>query len=290
MVLNSTGPSFDKYPIGNKELNQKVVKFEKLGFISFDDKFGKWSKGKKSPKGVVSDDELEKMLSTAARNIVYKIRDTENKDPKSNPYLNDVEFKGHGEADDYIHDYVVKQNPAIINDDEEYENEIARYHVEEVSTADVLPGGLSDEKPDSDFDLKSVLKGMEVEIEHTNDLDVAKEISKDHLSEDPEYYEKLEAMEQSEVGAGYTLDDAQRDYDNQLPPEDDEDEEPKEKDFYTIYLKENIPADLIESIDEKFDLEVGEVNSKAINVYVTDKAVLSKIIDFIGNDKIVEVA
>jgi hypothetical protein len=41
-----------------------------------------------------------------------------------------------------------------------------------------------------DFE-KELSAGIEVEMEHTNDPERAKRIALDHLSEDPEYYEKL---------------------------------------------------------------------------------------------------
>ena len=39
-------------------------------------------------------------------------------------------------------------------------------------------------------------KGISVEMEHTSDTDVAREIALDHLSELPDYYDKLEKVEQ----------------------------------------------------------------------------------------------
>jgi hypothetical protein len=42
---------------------------------------------------------------------------------------------------------------------------------------------------------KQLKKGIKVELEHTSDKKVAEEIAKDHLNEDPEYYEKLEEVE-----------------------------------------------------------------------------------------------
>lgn len=59
------------------------------------------------------------------------------------------------------------------------------------SSTDLIHGGKADNKPDSDFDPKSLAQGIIVEIEHTNDFAVAKEIAKDHLTEDKEYYKKL---------------------------------------------------------------------------------------------------
>ena len=65
-----------------------------------------------------------------------------------------------------------------------------------VVQADRLPGGLGDDRPDSDFDAGQLQKGIKVEMEHTNDPDVAKEVAKDRLTEDPKYYDKLETIEE----------------------------------------------------------------------------------------------
>jgi hypothetical protein len=54
-----------------------------------------------------------------------------------------------------------------------------------------LVGGLGDYRPDSDFDPVQLARGIKVEMEHTNDPQVAKEIAKDHLTEDKLYYIKL---------------------------------------------------------------------------------------------------
>ena len=64
-----------------------------------------------------------------------------------------------------------------------------------------LHGGKGDNKPDSDFDSKQLAIGIEHESEHTDDLNIAKEIAKDHLSEDPDYYKNLkEAKEPFKPG------------------------------------------------------------------------------------------
>jgi hypothetical protein len=56
---------------------------------------------------------------------------------------------------------------------------------------DVLKGGLSDGLPAKAFDARQVRRGMKVESEHTPNPRLQKEISQDHLVEDPRYYEKL---------------------------------------------------------------------------------------------------
>jgi hypothetical protein len=60
---------------------------------------------------------------------------------------------------------------------------------------DKISGGLADNKTPKDFDKASLKKGIKVELEHTDDRQVAQEIAMDHLTEDPEYYDKLEKME-----------------------------------------------------------------------------------------------
>ena len=60
---------------------------------------------------------------------------------------------------------------------------------------DVIPGGLADLAHQDDFSLDSINQGIQVELEHTNDPLVAREIAMDHLMEDPAYYSKLEIME-----------------------------------------------------------------------------------------------
>lgn len=60
---------------------------------------------------------------------------------------------------------------------------------------DRLPGGLADKIPKSSFDPKAVAQGKKVELEHTRDEELAAEIARDHIAEDPRYYEKLKKME-----------------------------------------------------------------------------------------------
>lgn len=61
----------------------------------------------------------------------------------------------------------------------------------EARKADLLPGGQGDDMPDDAFDEVELEMGIEDELEHTSDPDVAKEIAKDHLVGDPSYYSKM---------------------------------------------------------------------------------------------------
>jgi hypothetical protein len=55
-----------------------------------------------------------------------------------------------------------------------------------------LKGGAGDDKPDKAFNPKQLSIGVKDETgEHTADKDIGKEIAKDHLSTDPDYYKKL---------------------------------------------------------------------------------------------------
>jgi hypothetical protein len=58
----------------------------------------------------------------------------------------------------------------------------------------VLKG--KDVRPDYGYDIEQLQRGMKVELEHTNDYEVAKKIVKDHLDENSAYYsEKVEAQD-----------------------------------------------------------------------------------------------
>ena len=57
------------------------------------------------------------------------------------------------------------------------------------ASKDKVPGGLADKKKPSDFDSDALEKGIKVELEHTDDKNLAKEITMDHLKEHPKYYE-----------------------------------------------------------------------------------------------------
>lgn len=96
---------------------------------------------------------------------------------------------------------------------------------------DKLEGGLGDESDVEDFDPDQIIKGIEVEMEHTKDPQVALEITMDHLRELPDYYTRLEKMEKSgKENIGYEKDDETDEladtllgYDTQTPnklPED----------------------------------------------------------------------
>ncbi|MFA5398414.1 MAG: DUF5661 family protein [Methanogenium sp.] len=115
-----------------------------------------------------------------------EVYEEDNDDDLSNELVEDYKNKGNEEASIDIH---VEAEPSVI---EEILDTIMEGEDEE------LKGGLGDNKKDEEFDQEQLAKGKDVEKEHTNDEDMAKEIAKDHLTERGDYYDKLEDMEKKE--------------------------------------------------------------------------------------------
>jgi 8-oxo-dGTP pyrophosphatase MutT (NUDIX family) len=67
------------------------------------------------------------------------------------------------------------------------------------TAADLLPGGAADNMPDSKFPKIELATGVADEHEHTNNDQIAKEIAKDHLQEDPAYYKKEKVVKQPSI-------------------------------------------------------------------------------------------
>lgn len=60
---------------------------------------------------------------------------------------------------------------------------------------DYLKVGKHRNEPDSKYDVEELKKGVLVEMEHSDNVDICKEIAKDHLSECKNYYTLLNKME-----------------------------------------------------------------------------------------------
>jgi len=61
---------------------------------------------------------------------------------------------------------------------------------------DMLSGGLGDKLKPEDVDPDELAMGIEVEMEHTTDREIAQEIAIDHLAEIKDYYSRLKRMEE----------------------------------------------------------------------------------------------
>lgn len=71
---------------------------------------------------------------------------------------------------------------------------------------DLMPGGKGDDKPDDNFDPEALAHGTKIEMEeHGLDEARAKEVAKDHLTEDPNYY-KLEKLHEWKKPDGWVQD------------------------------------------------------------------------------------
>lgn len=60
---------------------------------------------------------------------------------------------------------------------------------------DFIKGGLAKNLPYKMFNNNELKKGIKVELEHTPNVNIAREIAKDHLVEFPKYYTELAKME-----------------------------------------------------------------------------------------------
>ncbi len=56
---------------------------------------------------------------------------------------------------------------------------------------DLIPGGAGDNTTAQQVDQNELQMGIKVEMEHTNDINRAREIALDHLTENPRYYSIL---------------------------------------------------------------------------------------------------
>jgi hypothetical protein len=66
---------------------------------------------------------------------------------------------------------------------------------------DRIKGGKGDADSPKDFDPKQLKMGIGVEMEHTKDWKVAREIAMDHLREKPNYYSMLKQVHKESIDA-----------------------------------------------------------------------------------------
>jgi hypothetical protein len=72
-------------------------------------------------------------------------------------------------------------------------NNYKRYFIKSLGLKENgLPGGIGDYTDPTEVDQNELELGIKVEMEHTHDPNLAKEIALDHLTEDPKYYTKIE--------------------------------------------------------------------------------------------------
>lgn len=138
---------------------------------------------------------------------------------------------------------------------------------------DRLEGGKADDKTPEDFPSDDLRVGSKVEREHVSNPDIATEIAMDHLTEDPEYYDKLITSGiADEPGASDMFDElkginartkAKRDIIDFMEEEDyDEDEEEEGVDEYVEDELGTDKADIEEEDDNELIFDEEEPKNK----------------------------
>ena len=105
--------------------------------------------------------------------------------------------------------------------------------------------GKNNDTPDAEFDADQLAKGIETELEHTEDELVAKMIAKDHLSEIPDYYDRLGNME-DEAGSG------------DMDPEMDADVDMEDREYHDD--EAGMADERRVGAEEEEDMDMGEEN------------------------------
>ncbi len=152
-----------------------------------------WPVFKQLPKGNVKQKDIDKIAHLLPWNQVQEqIQETPKERPWETKYkleLEQAKAKA-GEEERWLEEEIRKEELAksqpVMGGDKMNWYKKARRGV---------PGGLADKKKPSDFNKKELERGQVVEMEHTNDKDLSKDISMDHLEEFPTYYTELDKME-----------------------------------------------------------------------------------------------
>lgn len=91
-------------------------------------------------------------------------------------------------------EYPFKNSPNFTT----YRETIKKQHgIDIINYTDRLRGGYGDGVDLTKFELKQLLMGIKVEMEHTSDKMTALEITTDHLQEIPDYYTRLHELEEA---------------------------------------------------------------------------------------------
>ncbi len=82
---------------------------------------------------------------------------------------------------------------------------------------DVLKSGIGDRTPESALSRRQLALGQKAESEHTNDPRIAREIARDHLTEFPNYYDRLKSFEKRLKKTGFDYDSTFGDHHEDSP-------------------------------------------------------------------------
>ena len=98
-------------------------------------------------------------------------------------------------GDHQFHITVAVRRKHVLGANEVAKIDGSRGELKAAEAKDVLHGGAADHMPNKDFNPEALAEGAKHEHEHTDNAEIAKEIAKDHLHEDPAYYKKVEQIE-----------------------------------------------------------------------------------------------
>jgi hypothetical protein len=104
--------------------------------------------------------------------------------------------KGKAQFEQYVKQIRKKYNQDAISI--EFEGDLYFYEPsakKPEGTPEFIEGGMSSGMSNSDFNKKQLAMGVKVEMEHTTNPKIAREIARDHLAEIPDYYTRLAKME-----------------------------------------------------------------------------------------------
>jgi len=108
----------------------------------------------------------------------------------NDPIIGHPAMKGRRWMIDYGYDSG-KTFKKLKDESMEYKDFFSEFETETDKPSNELKGGVGDSTAPSEVNTAELSIGIQVEMEHTNDINIATEIALDHLTEDPEYYTKL---------------------------------------------------------------------------------------------------
>jgi len=126
----------------------------------------------------------------------------------------------------------------------------------------------------------ALAKGQKVEVEHTNDSKKAYEIAKDHIFEDPKYYDKLSTIEEKKITISWNDDDNSIVFSDGEITRVDYDGAFKYRDEWFETTDHEGPEDLIKDLEKRFKRDKFEWISES---YISEGKVKVFIDKVVGN-------
>ena len=141
--------------------------------------------------------------------------------------------------------------------------------------------GKHNKVPDKKFNKTELKKGEEIEHEHTDSKKIAKKIAKDHLSEIPDYYERLDKMEKKKKKE---LDLSQKGFKQFFTIK--EETQPVFKTFYHVTRSENTPHIMRDGLTPQVGVrsQIYGENSDAVYLFPTKADAEDAVMNWLGDE------